>query len=142
VPEARTIAIACCGTSGGIHAALFAVHMRDLPKHAAAFLTAALLLGLVGLVLALRPDATEGPVAAAVLFAALIVAYPLARHEPVDFVAVVSKAVEAIGLVAGLRLTRVSPTTAATAPSAAVLPVFLLFVAAGLMVGAGHAGHG
>jgi hypothetical protein len=141
VPQARTVAIACCGTSGGIHAALFAVHMRALPKLSASFLTAALLLGLVGIVLALRPDVREGPIAAAVLFGALLVAYPFARHEPVDFVAVVSKAVEAAGLVASLRLARMVPADA-EAPSAAVLPVFLLFLAAGLMVGAGHAGHG
>ncbi len=140
MPQARTIAIACCGTSGGIHAALFAVHVRELPKHAAAFLTASLLLGLVGFVLALRPDVREGPVAAALLFAALLVAYPLARHEPFDVVTGISKAVEVAGLVASLRLARILST--APAPSAGVLPVFLLFLAAGLMVGAGHAGHG
>ncbi len=140
MPGARPIAIACCGTSGGLHAALFAVHLRGLPAHAAAFLTAALALALAGLVLSLRPEVREGSMLAAALFAALLVAYPLFRHEGFDAVAGVSKAVEAVGLVACLRLLRVFRIT--PAPEPGIVTVFILFVAAGLMVGGGHAGHG
>jgi hypothetical protein len=140
MPGARTVAIACCGTSAGIHGALFAVHMRGLPVYAASFLTAALLLVLAGLVLALRPDLRKAPAATAVLFAGLLVAYAFFRHEPFDAVAAVSKATEAVGLVACLRLMRVLRLAPAPAPGA--LALFILFVAAGLMVGGGHAGHG
>jgi hypothetical protein len=140
MPGARTVAVACCGTSAGIHGALFAVHMRELPVYAASFLTAALLLVLAGLVLALRPDVREAPAATAVLFAGLLVAYVFFRHEPFDTVAAVSKAAEAIGLVACLRPMRVFRYAPASEPGA--LTLFILFVAAGLMVGGAHAGHG
>jgi hypothetical protein len=140
MPGARTVAIACCGTSAGLHAALFVVHMRSLPVYAASFLTAALLLLLAGLVLALRPDVREGPAAAAALFAGLLVAYALFRHEPFDGVAAVSKTAETVGLVASLRLAR--GVGFAPAPAPGVLTVLILFSAAGLMVGGGHAGHG
>jgi hypothetical protein len=135
--ELRTLAIAACGVSGGIHAALFAVHAGELPLHAAAFLTAALLLALAGLVLARRPAAREGPLAAAALFAALIVAYPLAAHDPFDAVAGIALAVEGLGLVASLALLR--PRRVRAEPG--VGSIFLLCVALGLMLGGGHA-HG
>jgi hypothetical protein len=140
MPGARTVAIACCGTSAGLHGALFVVHTRNLPVYAASFLTATLLLLLGGLVLALRPDVREGPAAAAVLFAGLLVAYALFRHEPFDAVAAVSKGAEAVGLLACLRLAR--GYGLAPVPAPGVVSLFLLFVAAGLMVGGGHAGHG
>jgi hypothetical protein len=133
----RTIAIAACGVSGGIHAALFALHAGELPLHAAAFLTAALLLALVGLVLARRPAEREGPLAAATLFAALLLAYPLAAHEPFDAVAGIALAVEGVGLAASLLLLR--PRRAVAEPG--ILAIFLLCVALGLMLGGGHA-HG
>jgi len=140
MPGARTVAIACCGTSAGLHAALFAVHMRSLPVYAASFLTAALLLLLAGLVLALRPDVSEGPAGAALLFAGLLVAYVLFRHEPFDAVAAVAKATEATGLLASLRLLR--GIGLAPAPTPGIVTILILFAAAGLMVGGGHAGHG
>jgi hypothetical protein len=135
------VAIACCGTSAGIHGGLFAVHMRGLPVYAASFLTAALLLVLAGLVLALRPDVREATPATALIFAGLLVAYVFFKHEPFDAVAAVSKAAEAIGLVACLQLMR--GIRIAPVPEPGALSLFLLFVAAGLMVGGGgHAGHG
>jgi hypothetical protein len=134
--DARTGTLAACGVSAGLHGALFAVHARELPLHAAAFLTAALLLTLVGLVVAFRPEAREGPALAAALFLALLVAYPLARHEPFDAVAAVAKTVEVVGLVLALRLLRVRPVV--TEPG--VVVVFLICAAAGVMLGGGH-GH-
>lgn len=135
--QLRTVAIAACGVSGGIHGALFAVHARELPLHAAAFLTAALLLALAGLLLARRPAARDGAAPAAALFAALLLAYPLAAHEPFDPIAGIAKGVEAIGLLASVRLLR--PGGAAAEPG--ILPIFLLCVALGIMLGGGHA-HG
>ena len=135
------VAIACCGTSAGIHGGLFAVHMRGLPIYAASFLTAALLLVLGGLVLALRPDVRKAPAATALLFAGLLVAYPFFKHEPFDTVAAVSKAAEAVGLVACLRLMR--GVRIVPVPEPGALSLLILFVAAGLMIGGGgHAGHG
>src|SRR5829696_6262305 len=132
-PNPRTTAIAACGASGGIHAALFAVHLRTLPAYAAAFLTAALALALAALVLALRPELREGPALAAALFAGLIIAYPIFRHDPVDFVAVFSETAEAVGLVASLRLLR--PREAAPVPG--IVSIFLVCTALGLMLGGG-----
>jgi hypothetical protein len=134
VADSRTIAIGACGVSAGIHAALFAVHMRELPVVSAGFLTASLLLALTALVLALRPELPLGPAAAAALFAALLAAYPLFRHEPMDFLAVASKLVEAVGLGASLRLLRVDAAT----PVPGLSAVFLLCAALGLMLGGGH----
>jgi hypothetical protein len=133
--QTRTLTVAACGTSAGLHGALAAVHARELPVHAAAFLTAALALTLTAFVLALRPELREGPGAATVLFAALLLAYPLARHEPFDTVAGIAKAVEAVGLLLAAQLLRLrSPV-----PEPGVGVVFLLCVAAGIMLGGGHA---
>jgi hypothetical protein len=134
--DIRTATVAACGVSAGLHGALFAVHAGELPRHAAAFLTAALLLSGVGLVVALRPAAREGPALAAALFAALLVAYPLARHEPFDAVAAIAKAVEGVGLVLSLRLLRVASSTA----EPGTFVVFAICGAAGIMLGGGH-GH-
>ena len=133
----RTVAIAACGVSGGLHAALFAVHAGELPLHAAAFLTAAALLAVAGLALARRPAAREGPLAAAALFAALLLAYPLVAHEPFDAVAGIALGVEGIGLLASSALLR--PRRAVAEPG--IVSIFLLCVALGLMLGGGHA-HG
>jgi hypothetical protein len=135
VPETRTLVVGACGVSAGLHGALCAVHARELPLHAAAFLTAAFALTLTALVLAFRPELGEGPVAAAALFAALLVAYPLARHEGFGAAAGISKVVEAAGLGLSVRLWRLrSPVTE---PGVAV--VFLLCAAGGIMLGGGHA---
>ena len=133
--DTRTGTVAACGVSAGLHGALFAVHARELPVHAVAFLTAALLLTGVGLVVAFRPDVRSGPGSAAGLFLALLVAYPLARHEPFDVIAGISKAVEAVGLVLAVRLLRLRPGV----PDPGVVVVFLVCAAAGIMLGGGHA---
>jgi hypothetical protein len=134
--DTRTATLAACGASAGLHGALFAVHARELPLHSAAFLTAALLLTLAGLVLAFRPEARAGPALAAALFAALLVAYPLARHEPFDVIAGIAKGVEALGLLLSLRLLRLRPSI----PEPGIVVVFLICAAAGIMLGGGH-GH-
>jgi hypothetical protein len=134
--DTRTGTVAACGASAGLHGALFAVHAGELPLHSAAFLTAALLLALAGLAVAYRPDAGAGPAFAAALFAALLVAYPLARHEPFDAIAGVAKAVEVVGLVLSLRLLRLRPAVG----EPGIVVVFLICAAAGIMLGGGH-GH-
>ena len=133
--DTRIATLAACGVSAGLHGALFAVHARELPLHAAAFLTAALALSLVAVVIAFRPETREGPLAAAALFAALLLAYPLARHEPFDAVAGGAKAAEALGLVLSMRLLRARLTP----PEPGVVVIFLVCAAAGIMLGGGHA---
>jgi hypothetical protein len=135
--DLRTTAIAACGVSGGVHAALLAVHVGSDPVLAASFGTAALLLSLAALLLAFRPELREGPALAGALFAGTLVAYLVLQADPVDFVVVVSKGVEAVGLVASLLLLR--PRAAVAAPG--VIVIFLLCAAFGVMVGGGHA-HG
>ena len=133
--DTRTTVLAACGVSGGVHLALFATHATSLPAYAAAFLTAALAAALAGLAVALRPQ-SEAPAGAALLFAVLLVAYALFKHEPFDFAAGLSKTVEAVGLVAALRLRRRSGELVEPASAFAVLAVCL---AAGIMLGGGHA---
>ncbi len=134
---ARTIVVAACGVSAGVHLALFATHATSLPAYAAAFLMAALVLALAGLAVALRPE-SPAPFGAAILFAALLAAYALFKHEPFDFAAGLSKAVEAVGLAAALLLRRDRGGVVEPASAFAVLAVC---VAAGIMLGGGHA-HG
>ncbi|MBD0291059.1 MAG: hypothetical protein ICV74_07375 [Thermoleophilia bacterium] len=134
---ARTTVVAACGVSAGVHLALFATHATSLPAYAAAFLSAALVLALAGLAVALRPE-SPAPLGAALLFAALLTAYALFKHEPFDFAAGLSKAVEAVGLAAALLLRRDRGEVVEPASAFAVLAVC---VAAGIMLGGGHA-HG
>ena len=109
--DTRTTLVAACGVSAGVHGALFATHIATLPGFAAAYLAATLL---------------------------LLVAYVVWRHEPFAFAAGLAKAVEAVGLVAAVRLTR---RDAALGEPAAAFAVLAVCVAAGLMLGGGHA-HG
>ena len=80
------------------------------------FVVATVALAFVAVDLTLRPASTLGPVAAAVLLAGLLASYALALttglpvlhpdSEPVDGLAVATKAIEAAGLLAALGLTR------------------------------------
>jgi drug/metabolite transporter (DMT)-like permease len=108
---ARNLLIAACAVSAGVHAGLVPEHLSEDPKLGVAFALAAVLL--VALVLALvRSDQPAAP--AALLLGVLILSYgmsrtvglPLAREhtEPFDALGVVTQAVQAVGLVAALRL--------------------------------------
>lgn len=114
--ELRTdVVIVACAISAGIHAALAREHFRETALAGAGFVVAALLLAALALVLTRRP--TEATLAAAALvLAGLIGSYVLAvttgipvLHpdvDPVEGLAVLTKVVEALGLVAaaaGLR---------------------------------------
>ncbi len=135
--DTRTTVVAACGVSAGVHGALFATHVATLPTFAAAYLGATLLLLVVGLAVAVRPEGWA-PGAAALLLAGLLVAYVVWRHEPFAFVAGLAKGVEAVGLVGALVLLR---RDAALGEPAAAFAVLAVCVAAGLMLGGGHA-HG
>ena len=115
--ELRTDAvILACAVSAGIHAALAPEHFRETTAAGVGFAAAALLLAALAVVLTRRPS--EAAFAAIVLvFAGLIASYLLAVTtgipgvhpdvDPVEDLALATKAVEAAGLLlaaAGLRL--------------------------------------
>ena len=115
--ELRTDAvILACAISAGIHAALAPEHFRETTAAGAGFVASTVLLAALAVVLTRRPS--EAAFAAtALVFAGLIGSYVLAVTtgipgvhpdvDPVEGLAVATKAVEAVGLVlaaSGLRL--------------------------------------
>jgi hypothetical protein len=115
--ELRTDAvILACAVSAGIHAALAPEHFRVTTATGVGFVASALMLAALAVVLTRRPS--EAAFAATILvFAGLIGSYVLAVTagipgvhpdvDPVEGLALATKAVEAAGLVlaaAGLRL--------------------------------------
>ena len=133
--DTRTIVVAACGVSAGVHGALFATHAGTLPVFTAAYLAATLLLLLAGLAVALRRE-SWAPGAAVLLFAGLLVAYVVWRHEPFGFAAGLAKAVEAVGLAGAVQLLR---RDAVLGDPASTFTVLAVCIAAGLMLGGGHA---
>ncbi len=110
----RDLVIVPCAISAGIHAALVRDHLHDGAVAGFGFLAAALLLaGLVG-VLIVRPAGLAGIAAAGVVLAALLAGYVLAattgipllhpQPEPIDGLALATKAIEGVGLLAALHL--------------------------------------
>lgn len=109
--------IVACAVSAGIHGALVPEHFADGPGPGVGFVAATVLLAAAAVGLTYRPSRTALR-ATALLFAELIVAYAAAatvgvpllhpEPEPVDGLALVTKAVEAMGLVfsAGLAVPR------------------------------------
>ena len=112
-----------CAISAGIHGALVPAHVEEGAGAGLGFVAATLLLAAAAVFVILRP-ATALPFAALVL-AGLLVSYVLAISvgvpllhpdaEPVDGLAVATKAVEALGLLAAFALVW-RPKLAATLP--------------------------
>ena len=119
------LVIVACAISAGIHAALVPEHLAEGLGAGLGFAAAAGLLGGVAVAVTLRPHGTVLLVASATALAGLIGSYALAvttgvpvlhpEPEPVGGLAIVTKAVEAIGLLAAVRLLR--RTRNATVPS-------------------------
>jgi hypothetical protein len=109
----RTAVVLTGGVSAAIHAALAPHHLADGPGPAIGFAAAAVLLGALAVVLTRGPSRLALFATAAVL-AGLIVSYLLVLTiglpvlhpdvEPVDGLALVTKGVELLGLVAALAL--------------------------------------
>ena len=110
----RDLAIVACAVSAGIHAALTREHFAEGAGAGVGFLTATILAAGLAVLLTRQPGSTAALVAAVLLFAALIGSYALAittgipvvhpEGEPVDGLALATKAFEALGAVAALRL--------------------------------------
>ncbi len=113
VETARIAVVAACAASAGAHGALVPAHLDDEAGLAVAFVVAAIVAMAASVMLTIRPSASV-VCFAALLLAALLGAYALAvttglpwlvdEPEPVDAVALATKAVEALGLGFALQL--------------------------------------
>jgi hypothetical protein len=113
MPFERDIVIVVCAISAGIHAALVPDHLAEGLGVGLGFLAAAVLLAGLAAALSRRPSRAALAGAAAVL-AGLIVSYALAttsglpplhpEREPVDGLALFTKAIEALGLLAAAHI--------------------------------------
>lgn len=103
-----------CAISAGIHGALAPDHFREATAAGVGFVVATVLLAALAVHLTLRPSGQRALAAAALVFLGLIVSYALAittgvpvLHpdvEPVDSLALFTKAIEVVGLAASLSL--------------------------------------
>jgi hypothetical protein len=101
------LVILACAVSAGVHGAL-------VPGHGASFAVATVALACVVVWSTLRPASFRAVGAAALLFAGLLVSYALAvttglpvlhpEPEPVDGLALATKAIETVGLLAATSL--------------------------------------
>jgi hypothetical protein len=102
--------ILACAISAGIHAALAPEHFHEATVAGLGFVAATALLAVLAMALTLWPTKALASAGAAVVLAGLIGSYALAaatgvpvmhpEAEPVDGLALVTKAIEAVGLVA------------------------------------------
>jgi hypothetical protein len=110
----RDVLIVACAISAGIHAALTPEHFEEGVGAGGGFLVATILLGLVAVGLTRRTDEAAPARAAALILAGLLASYGLAvtvgvpmLHpyvEPLDRLALTTKAIELAGLLAALPL--------------------------------------
>jgi len=112
----RDVVILACAVSAGIHGALAPAHFSESLGAGVGFVVATVALAGLVVVLTVRP-ASSAPLAwAAIVFAGLLGSYALAvmtglpllhpEPEPVDGLALATKAFEAIGLATALSLLR------------------------------------
>jgi hypothetical protein len=122
----RDLLIVVCAVSAGIHGALVREHFTEGTGPGAGFLAATVALAVLAVALT-RGTAGATVLAAAAILAGLIGSYALAittglpvlqpDPEPVEGLAVATKVIEAVGLVAALRLlSRERPALALITP--------------------------
>lgn len=105
----RDLLIVTCGVSAGIHGALVPEHLRESTAAGGGFIAATVLLVALVIALTLRSDPRPAAAAAALTLAGLLVSYALVvwhglpvlhpETEPVDALALATKAIEGAGLV-------------------------------------------
>ena len=108
------VVILACAMSAGIHGALARGHFEDGAGAALGFVAAAATLGVVAAVLTRRPASAPALAGAAAVLAGLLVVYVPAvttgvpvlhpEREQVEGLALATKAIEAVGLVAASSL--------------------------------------
>ena len=116
----RDVVILACAISAGIHGALVPDHFGESTGAGVGFLAATVALAALVVALTLRPASVLALAGAATVLAGLLGAYALATTtglpllhpdpEPLDGLALATKAIEAVGLlVAAWRLTLPNP---------------------------------
>ncbi len=110
------VVILACAVSAGIHGALVPSHFDEGTGAGLGFAAATVALAVLVVLLTWRPASASALAAAAVTFAGLLGSYLLATTtglpvlhpdpEPVDGLALATKAIEAAGLLAALPLLR------------------------------------
>jgi hypothetical protein len=110
----RDVVILACAISAGIHGALVPAHFEEGTGAGVGFVASTVLLAGIAIALTVRPESRLPLVAAALVFAGLLVSYVLAttsgfpvlhpEPEPVDGLALATKAIEAVGLLTALDL--------------------------------------
>ena len=115
----RDLVILACAVSAGIHGALAPAHFADGTAAGAGFVASAAVLAVLAVALTLRPAGSAPLAGAAIVLAGLLGSYALAtttgvpllhpEPEPLDGLALATKAFEAAGLVTALSLLRRRP---------------------------------
>src|SRR4051795_5199195 len=110
----RDLLIVACAVSAGVHAALVPEHLHESTAAGGGFIAATLLLGALCVALSVRRVKRLAFAVAALTFAGLLASYALAvtsgmpvlmpQPEPIDGLALATKAVELVGLFAALAL--------------------------------------
>ncbi len=122
----RDVVILACAISAGIHGALVPAHLEERAAAGWAFAVSTAILAVLATALTRRPTARLPLVLAAATLAGLLAAYALAvttglpllhpEPEPVDGLAVFTKAIEAAGLVTAWSLLHGVRAVALTTP--------------------------
>lgn len=110
----RDVVILACAVSAGIHGALAPAHFAEGRGAGLGFVTSTILLAALAVVLTVRPASSLSLAGAALVFAGLLGSYALAtttglpvlhpQPEPVDGLALATKAFEVVGLATALDL--------------------------------------
>ena len=110
----RDVVILACAVSAGIHGALAPEHFEEGTGAGIGFVVSTILLAALAVALTVRPASRIPLAGAALVFTGLLVSYGLAvttgfpvlhpEPEPIDGLALVTKAFEVVGLVAALNL--------------------------------------
>jgi len=110
----RDVVILACAVSAGIHGALAPEHFGEGAAAGVAFVVATVVLAAIAMALTVAPRPRTGLVAAVATLGGLIGAYVLAvttglpvlhpEPEPVESLALATKAIEAVGLVAAWQI--------------------------------------
>jgi hypothetical protein len=112
----RDLLIVACAVSAGIPAGLAPEHLDESAATGGGFIAATILLAALVIALRIRSDSRVVAIATALTFVGLLVSYALAvttgmpilqpDPEPVDGLALATKAVEGLGLAIALGLSR------------------------------------
>ena len=120
----RDVVILACAISAGIHGALAPAHFAEGKGAGLGFVASAIVLAALVVVLTVRPESSFPLAGAVLVLTGLLVSYGLAtttglpllhpQPEPVDGLALATKAFETAGLVTALNLLRRRPALVLT----------------------------